>query len=335
MLVVAFHATTLLLPEYRGRYASGGFIGVDVFFVLSGFLITSLLLEEHRDSGRVSFTAFYRRRALRLFPGLWAVMVAQLAYTAAVGDPLLEDLKGLLAIFFYIGNWSWQLHVPVPLNLAQTWSLAVEEQFYLAWPLALFVLMRLNRRWFTISAMSGLAILAVISRSLLWHRMHDFNKVYVQTEVRFDALMIGALLAYLLHTGWRPGRGARALGAVGAAFIALVAASANRSDGWLFEGGYTLVALATASVLCAVLDEHSTVAQLLGQRLPRAVGRLSYSIYLWHVLVFLAVQRAWPQHSSLARAGGGLGLTAVASVFSYYVVEQPFLRRKRRPVRAM
>lgn len=131
----------------------------------------------------------------------------------------------------------------------------------------------------------------------------------------------------------RPGPGSRrpALVSLGAAFIAAVVLTTHREDAWLFDGGYTLVALASALVICTALNERSALARLLAARPARELGRLSYSIYLWHVLIFMAVADSLAARSGAVRLVVGLSLTGLASGFSYYVIERPFLRRKRRP----
>ncbi|MDQ1376046.1 MAG: hypothetical protein QOE15_219 [Acidimicrobiaceae bacterium] len=331
LVVVAVHATYLLVPTMAGRFVPGGFVGVDVFFVLSGFLITSLLLEEWDRDHRISLRGFYRRRALRLFPALWFVMVVQLGYALYKHLALRKEAKGLAAIGLYVGNWSWRFGAIIPDQLGQTWSLAVEEQFYLFWPLLLLGLLALRNRRLSVGVMVGLAAIAFVARIVLFHAGVPWNEVYVQTEGYLDALMIGALLAWALHSGWRPGRRIEALGWLGAAFIAAVVLTTHREDAWLFDGGYTLVALASALVICAALNERSALARLLAARPARELGRLSYSIYLWHVLIFMAVADSLAARSGAVRLVVGLSLTGLASGFSYYVIERPFLRRKRQP----
>jgi peptidoglycan/LPS O-acetylase OafA/YrhL len=328
VLVVCVHATYLLVPKYAGRFIPGGFIALDVFFVLSGFLITSLLVEERAKRGRVSMRGFYRRRALRLFPVLWTVMVVQLIYTLIVHDPLGKELKGLAAIALYFGNFSWKFHAVIPDTLGQAWSLAVEEQFYLVWPALLVLLLHFRNRRLTISVMVGLMGVAVVSRFLLFNAGVNWLLVYVQTETRLDALMMGSLLAYLLHNGYRLPRRTTAYGWLAAAFLILVVVTSHREDAWLFDGGFTLVAVAAAFVICAILDSDHGLGRMLAWAPVQLLGRMSYSIYLWHVLIFLGLIRAWPASSGVDRVVVGFTLTAIVSTLSHYIVEKPFLRRK-------
>jgi peptidoglycan/LPS O-acetylase OafA/YrhL len=330
VLIMLVHSTLFLVPEYAGMYVPGGFIAVDVFFVLSGFLITSILMHEWERRRTISLRKFYARRALRLFPALWAVMIVHLVYTLVMHDPLRHELRGLVVIFLYVGNYSWKFGVIAPDALGQTWSLAVEEQFYLVWPLALIALIRLRNRRVTIAAFWSLVVVAFVFRLVLWNVGVPWYKVYVQTGARFDTLMIGALFAYLLHTGWRPPRRISLYGAGGALFLAIVTATAHPEDGWRYNGGYTLIALASGLVILAALDHRSVMGRVLSVRPLRLLGRLSYSLYLWHVFVFIAVHRAAPTQSTLVRLLAGFGITGLASTFSFYVIESPFLRRKAR-----
>ena len=328
LLVLAVHTTYLLVPEYQGRFIPGGFIGVDIFFVLSGFLITSLLLEEWGRRRVISMKNFYRRRALRLFPALWVMLAVQFGYTLVEHDPGKADLKGLAAIFFYVSNWSWKFGALTPANLGQTWSLAVEEQFYLLWPIVLLALLRSRHRRLLPWAMGCLIAVAFFSRIALWHARVPWTEIMVQTETRLDALILGALLAYALQRGWRPPPSVQAAGWLGAGVIAAVALTSHRESAWLFDGGYTLVALAAALVICAALDDRRPLGRMLSLPPLQTLGRLSYSLYLWHFLVFTAVERAGHARPPSQRLVAGWGMTAVLSVASYRFVEQPFLRRK-------
>jgi peptidoglycan/LPS O-acetylase OafA/YrhL len=322
VLVLAYHSI------YGERFLPGGFIGVDIFFVLSGFLITSILLEEWGRRSGISFRQFYRRRALRLFPALWVVMAAQLTYSLAIHSPRRPELKMLTAIFFYFGNWSWKFGVYLPSTMGQMWTLAIEEQFYLVWPLLLLGLMRSRNRRLTVGVMVGLIAVAFFSRLALWQSGVFWTKITAQTEVRLDALIIGALLSYALKIGWRTPRRIGAYGLAAGAAIGVLALVIHPWSGWMFQGGYTVVAVAAALLIWAALDRGTLVGRAMAVRPARVLGRLSYSLYLWHGLIFVAVQREWPHWPGVARLVAGVGLTAIAATLSYRFVEQPFLRRK-------
>jgi peptidoglycan/LPS O-acetylase OafA/YrhL len=255
-------------------------------------------------------------------------MAAQLAYTLVMHDPLRPDLKVLAAIFFYAGNWSWKWRVYLPSTMGQMWTLAIEEQFYLVWPLLLLGLLRLRHRAVTLVVMSALIAVAFFSRLALWQSGVFWTKITAQTEVRLDALILGALLAYGLKTGWPTPRRIGAFGLAAGGAIGVLALTIHPWSGWMFDGGYTLVAVAAAVLIWAALDRATMVGRALSVRPLRVLGRLSYSLYLWHGLMFVAVQRAWPGWPGVARFVAGMGLTFIASMLSYRFVEQPFLRRK-------
>jgi peptidoglycan/LPS O-acetylase OafA/YrhL len=328
--VIATHSVYLWNPLDASRYIPGGFIGVDLFFALSGFLITSLLLGEINRTGKVGFGGFYRRRALRLFPALYALIFVQLIYTVVVGDSLGHDIKGLLYIIFYVSNWAVVFHKTQPFGTQQTWSLGVEEQFYVIWPLLLVAITKIRNRTAAIVPFVVLIGIALVSRELLWHHGIAWNLIYVQTETRFDVLMTGSLMAYLLHTGWKPGAWARRAGYLAIAFLAYVVAFTYVYDGWLFHGGYTLIAIAAAFVVLLGLDDHTPVGRVLAWKPVQELGRRAYSLYIWHYLVILAVVRAWPTGPSLPRLAIGLVLTFGLAELSHRFVEKPFLVIKAR-----
>lgn len=177
-LVLLFHLAGFFSAS--GGVFQGGFIGVDVFFVLSGFLITSLLLSERHQHGSISFPRFYLRRACRLFPALAAFLFAHVVYALAVGDPRKVEAKAVLSIVFYVGNWAQAFGMAVPIGLRQTWSLAVEEQFYLIWPTALILMVHFLRSRRAVLTVLGLGILASATlRGLDVAFWHEIGRAHV------------------------------------------------------------------------------------------------------------------------------------------------------------
>lgn len=341
LMVVAYHVGYVLRPTGTGlpkSYAPGGFAGVDVFFVLSGFLITGLLLQERERRGSISFRRFYARRAFRLLPALGLLLLAHLAYVVYEGLPLRREAEALLSVTSYASNISQSLHLFIPTELGHTWSLAVEEQFYLVWPSLLVLL--LAWRWRSSKHSQALlpwvfavALLGTnVARILTW-RTQGFPAAYVMPYCHADGLIIGSAVAFLWQHGRLPVRNARLYGWVGllglVAFTFVWTQAPDRAA--INYGGYPILALAAAAVLSAVLVGSPRLNVLLSWRPLRATGRVSYGLYLWHLMIFQILA----EHNSLgldwwSRGVVVLALSAAATLISWYFVEQPFLRLKAR-----
>ena len=315
----------------------GGGLGVDVFFVLSGFLITSLLLEEHAGSGSVSLKRFYIRRALRLFPALVLLLAALALGASAMLAPeeAAHTLRAIPIAFLYLSDLAIAFG-PVDLGaLTHTWSLAVEEQFYLLWPPLLCAALRAGLPRPVIA--TGTALLAgalALVRALLWDGPASVPRLYFSIDTRADALLIGCLAAML--ASWRllprtPATEALLLrwGRISAAVLAALVLAVPFSTPALYLGGFTLAALAAAVVILGLLaGSQGAGAALLEQGWLVAVGRISYGLYLWHYPVFKAArQLAAPTPVRLLVA---FAATFAVAGLSFALVERPFLRLKRR-----
>jgi peptidoglycan/LPS O-acetylase OafA/YrhL len=326
---------------YHGGVAGvpGGFLGVDVFFVLSGFLITSLLLAGRGEDGRIDLRGFWVRRARRLLPAAVLVIVTCLVVTAAFYPWEAARTRGdAVASLFYVNNWhqiladrSYFTAFERPSTLQHLWSLSVEEQFYLLWPLALgFGLARAGRRW-TVRATAVAAVASALLMALLFAPGHDASRVYYGTDTHASGLLIGALLAFAWPLGplrTVPRRGAVAVldAAAVVALLALVGAMAtwHDYDTLVFRGGFVIVGLVTAVLLAAVVHPASRVAPLLGAAPLRWIGQRSYGIYLWHwpvmALTRPGLDLAWSRWLLVPLQ---IGLTLVLAAASYRWVEQP------------
>jgi len=326
LLVILGHISDQLFP--------GGRIGVDLFFVLSGFLITSILLGEYRQTGSISVPRFYLRRALRLFPALFSVVLFGVIYAWFTEDPArfdntITDAKWVVG---YI--WNWRL-VMSGQNVADhqhmfmhMWSLSVEEQFYIIWPFLALALLWLNPpRW----AIGGLFAAGILGPEIgrLIFRTDPFSlSMYFNGALRSDALMWGAGLAWLLHLNVRLPFLA-VLGPI--AFVGLIWMSHCEllSSGALYVWGFSLAALLSATAIAAVATGQSALlVRSMGLAPLRWVGKISYGLYLWHVPVWVIVERlpvapAWKSVLIVAA-------TFAVSTVSFYYYEQPFLRLKDR-----
>ena len=329
LLVVLSHWST-------ASWRFGGTVGVTVFFVLSGYLITSILLAEHGATGAISLRAFYARRALRLFPALAVVVVAIPFLQKATADPRLtyEYVWWALSAILYVGNFDRAAGETLgPLN--HTWSLAVEEQFYLVWPLVLLAVLWWARR----DARAVLrAVVALAGIALAWQVVAafvlDFDRTYFGLDTNAYALLIGCALAAWLRLAPRPGTGP--VWPTWVALAALVGMAAFPSiepagvDLRIAAHGAPLVALAAAALVVAAVGCPGR-GPLVWRPLTW-FGTVSYGLYLWHQVLLQAMPWGmpvvgWQRPVAIALA---IGLAAA----SYYLLERPLLRVKRRFERA-
>jgi peptidoglycan/LPS O-acetylase OafA/YrhL len=289
----AFAVAVVLLYHAGVARFPGGFLGVDVFFALSGYLITSLLLAEHGATGRLDLRRFWIRRARRLLPAAVLVIVVCVVIAAVFlpGD-LAQTRADALASLAYVNNWhqvladqSYFAHFGRPPLLGHLWSLAVEEQFYLFWPIMLGLgLLTLGRRKVVIGTLA-LALASVLLMAVLYGPGDDPSRVYYGTDTRAAALLGGALLAFW----WVPGRLPRVpralLNAVAVlAFGGVLAAVLgwHDFDPWLYPWGLTVVEIATVALIAAIAHPDCLVGRGFGADALRWVGKRSYGIYLWH-----------------------------------------------------
>jgi peptidoglycan/LPS O-acetylase OafA/YrhL len=361
-------AVTLVLVSHGGIPGlEGGFIGVDVFFVLSGFLITSLLLDELDYTGRIDLTGFWRRRAKRLLPAL-IVMVLAVAIGSRMfaSDSVARLRDDAVAAFAWVANWSFvaqktdyftQGGTPSPLQ--HTWSLGVEEQYYFIWPLLLTAVAALlaavarrrrrlvmqntvHRAVFAVAAAgavaSAAATIVLVSDSRL-------DRVYFGTDTRAEALLIGAASSALFVTDWPAltagrcvissrwiSRLTRIVPVLGVAGLAVGTHYATGNAAQFRHGMLILVALAAAAVIGPVaVDQQGPVAALLAWRPLVALGAISYGVYLWHWPVFLALNGERTGWTGLSLFAVRCLVTLALAAASWWLVEQPI--RRWRPVR--
>ena len=325
----------------------GGYLGVDIFFVVSGFLITTLLLRERAATGRISLRGFWVRRARRLLPAL--VVLLLVCSTAALfvgGDVLVGLGLQLVGALTFSSNWlfiaagSSYFDETVPEVFRNLWSLAVEEQFYLVWPLLLVVVLVRLPRWAKLLAIGALAVASAAWMGLAYSPI-DPTRVYYGTDSHAFGLAIGAFLAVLLLGRAMAGRVTRwTLGLGGALSIAALVALAVVLAGDLdiaYRGGLVVVALLSAVAIAALTVPGSPVARVLDIAPIRWIGVRSYGIYLWHWPVIVLLGSAlptWPREGLEAWALGGIALaiTLVAAALSYRFVEQPIRRHGFRAV---
>lgn len=337
----------------------GGYLGVDVFFVLSGFLITSLLIDEWDKRGeRISFRRFYMRRVLRLLPALGCVILGAAIFAAIlylIGGPADRPfahatLSAIPWVVVFASNLNQVLHPGQVNALTPTWSLAVEEQFYLAWP-AVFVLLmrrRISRRRLAL-ALSVLAVADMAYRTILSaHLGYRHDRIYFATDTHADGLLLGCSLAvYLASNQSALLRKARSRPMVGSAWLAAAVLGVLFLFGHGADTAFDVSAavLASAVIVAAIatgqLPKH--VEQLLNSRWAIWLGRRSYGLYLWNSFTISIAEALCAPYTGIFPAGLGwrrfifaMALTAalaaalIMTTLSYRFIELPALRLKRR-----
>jgi peptidoglycan/LPS O-acetylase OafA/YrhL len=343
--VLAFHGAISFLP--------GGFLGVEVFFVLSGYLITSLLLVEIEDTGGVRLGAFWTRRARRLLPALYVLVAAVVVHQALVGaaDAVPGFRGDVLSTLFYVANWheivagSNYFAATGPVSpLRHTWSLAIEEQFYLLWPPVVVAVAALSRRRGTsprravgLVALVGCAASAA-AMALVVRSPADVSLAYYGTGTRAHGLLAGAALAAVLsdrsvqRCSGQARRVVAAAGVAGAGVLVGAVVLAHGTSLGLYRFGFLGVDTAAVAVLAALrVLPRSLGARLLSWRPLVGIGKVSYGIYLWHFPLFLWLGPGATGLSGAALFGLRVAASLCAAVLSYVVVEMPV---RRWPTRA-
>jgi peptidoglycan/LPS O-acetylase OafA/YrhL len=334
--VVGYHLGTPWLP--------GGLLGVAVFFTLSGYLITSILISTWDRRGDLDLRHFWLRRARRLLPALIMVLIVVLVATPVLDNDVLPE-RGIqaFAALFFVSNWttiasdvSYFQRFSGPGPLDHLWSLAVEEQFYLLWPLVLLLLFKTLRLRLERMALVtlGLAAVSFMLMLLMAAPGFDNSRVYEGTDARAGGLLIGAALAMV----WPPTQLASKISANRRLIVDLLGGSAlviivtmfvvtNEYSIWHYRGGILLLSLATAVLVGAAVHPASVVGPVLGVLPLRWIGERSYGIYLWHLPVVAFMPQAVLATRPLVRAGVQLALIILLSTLSWALLENPIRRQ--------
>ena len=342
--VIAYHSEIESVP--------GGFLGVEIFFVISGYLITALLLEEFNLNSAINLRQFWGRRARRLLPALFLYIGGSVAFAYSMADDVVPTKGEVLSTLGYVYNWFGIFQEISYTDVFERknffhhlWSLAVEEQFYLLWPILLLCLQRYISRKVTIS----LLVLGIMSSAfLMWTLYQPFEdplRVYYGTDTRASGLLIGALLAYI----WRPWNAEKSelfpkgkdallpvgLGALGILIWANMHYTLLMPDAdQLFRGGFLITSIVTAVVIACVVTPNSNLNSILGLAPFVWVGKRSYGLYLWHWPVFqLTRARVDVDISGWELFAVRMFVTLVLVEISYQCIERPI--RERRMMREL
>jgi len=347
LLIVGFH--------FGVSGMTGGFVGVDVFYVLSGYLITGLLLGEWARAARIGLGAFWLRRARRLLPALLVVLVVvtlvvRFAYPAGLYPNLrMADLSAL----FYFSNW-WQIAssgnyfvaTGAVSPLTHTWSLAVEEQFYLVWPLVVVAVLHVGRRFDRgVELLLGVSLLGVIASAtemfVLYHPGANITRLYFGTDTHAQSILVGAVLACVLTlvqrrrglegmaptAASRPARVVLTLvGLAGFAGTLALTYTLVGTDAFAYRGGFLLSALSAAAIILgAVCVARGPIARVLSLGPMVWMGTVSYGAYLWHYPVFIELDAARTGAHGIGLLAIRTATTFVLAAASYYLVERPVM----------
>ena len=333
LLVIAYHLNV--------AHAGGGMLGVGVFFTLSGYLITDLLLDSWRRHGDLRLGRFWLHRARRLLPALFLMLAAVSLWVAFFDSSQLSGVRRQVwTAVLYVSNWStieqngsYFARFAPPLPLDHLWSLAIEEQFYIVWPfllLALIWFVRSRRKMALVTLV--LACASALAMGLVYQRGYDPTRAYEGTDTRAFGLLIGCALAMIwpmrsvtANLGRSASKVLDGIGLAGLLGVFALAAGTSTLSPFLYPWGFLLLSFATAAVVAAVVSPASRLGAALGWGPLRWIGVRSYGIYLWHwPIVVLLLPRS--NTFDPAWAALAVALTFVISALSWRFVEEPIRR---------
>ncbi|PCF44090.1 acyltransferase family protein [Staphylococcus delphini] len=330
----------IIIYHLNPQWLSGGFLGVDTFFVISGYLITSLLLTEYHNTGKIELTSFWLRRVKRLIPAVLFLVMGVLVLTLIFMPTEIQKVRAdSIAAIFYVSNW-WYIMQNVDYfeqfavqPLKHLWSLAIEEQFYLVFPIVLLSLLSFIRRLKSIRIIFLiLLVISMITMMVLYVPNENVARVYFGTDTRIQTLLMGVLLALV----WPPfqlkakvNRKMRMMidtaGVVGLAILFICFKFVSETNSILYYGGFFLISAVTLLVIASSVHPSGYFAKFLGNKVFTFIGSRSYSLYLWHypIIVLIHHQFVQGQIPPLVYVVEILLMVLMAE-FSYKFIEQPF-----------
>lgn len=293
----------IIIYHLNTKWLSGGFLGVDTFFVISGYLITSLLLSEYYRNNSINLVNFWLRRFKRLIPAMMFVVTVVLIYTLLFKPELIISIKhDAIAALFYVSNWWYIIQDVDYFNqfavapLKHLWSLAIEEQFYLFFPFILLGLLKFFKKRTTMIILLIISLLSLTAMITIHMYTGNNSRVYFGTDTRLQTLLLGCLLAFI----WPPfsfrkdiSKGAKAsisaIGIVGMAVLIYLFVVVSDQDKWIYSGGFYAISFLTLFVIASVVHPSSVLKKILSFKLFIYIGKRSYSLYLWHypIIIFM------------------------------------------------
>jgi peptidoglycan/LPS O-acetylase OafA/YrhL len=335
VLIVVVAHLEIILPLPTLLVIPGGTVSLDSFFVLSGFLITVLMLREQGTTGRIRKLAFYERRILRLYPALLFMVVGQVVSAYVTHISFHEEWTSVLSVLFYYSNWKLAVgsnyfggHIAN--GFQQVWSLSFEEQFYLVWPWVTVFLLTIRTRFRTVViALVGAIVVIGVHRALLYHGPATWYGIFIRTDTRADSMLWGALAAHLWIRNKEPKRALPYLATIGGIFLLVALPLTDTTGPFLYRGGFDAIDVSCACVILAFVNGWR-VRRLFEWRPLVVVGTMSYAIYLWHIPVFFTVayfDTHWPDAVRVIVSFAATGLFATVS---WHFLERPALKWKER-----
>lgn len=295
----AIAVIAIIIYHLNPKWLSGGFLGVDTFFIISGYLITSLLIHEYQQTGTIDLLHFWKKRIKRLLPAVLFLLSIVLIYTLLFEPSIIKNVKqDTFAALFYVSNW-WYIFHHVSyfdsfkvMPLKHLWSLAIEEQFYVFWPILLMLLLRIKKlkRHFVlvvfISSLISLLLMILIAEPNV-----DNSRVYFGTDTRLQTLLLGVLLAYI----WPPFRlkqqiitplkiGIETIGCISIALLIYFMLTVSSNDNWLYFGGIYLISLSSLPAIASAVHPSTLLSKALGNRLFLWIGK-DPIVYIYGIIL--------------------------------------------------
>jgi peptidoglycan/LPS O-acetylase OafA/YrhL len=336
VLIVFVSHLEVILPIPSLLVIPGGTVSLDMFFVLSGFLITMLLLREQARYGRIGRLAFYRRRAMRLLPALAVVVLATALFDFATSHWAKHEVPTILSVTFYYSNY-YEAASPNAYcaNLSQgfshLWSLSFEEQFYLIWPWVTIALLSIRTRLRTVVViLLSLIVLVAVHRAVSYQGIQSWCALFHRTDTRADSILWGALLAHIWVRGKEPTRGVRVAAWIAAGFLLICMPFADLTGPFLYRGGLVAIDFACAVVILAIVDGRWIGRHLFELKPFVGLGLVSYAFYLWHMPVFFGIRHYDKHWADWIRVAVAFLLTLALTLLSWYLLERPMMRWKDR-----
>ncbi|MEB6322317.1 acetyltransferase [Staphylococcus xylosus] len=333
----------IIIYHLNKQWLTGGFLGVDTFFVISGYLITSLLLFEYESTGIINLKQFWLRRIRRLIPAMLVLVIVVTVATLIFKPGEIVNIKqDVFAAVFYVSNW-WYIATDVNyfeqfafMPLKHLWSLAIEEQFYIIFPIVFILLLLTIKKYrnvtlvFWIISLISLLAMIIISQYQTGH-----SRVYFGTDTRLQTMLLGVIFAFV----WPPFKLKRnpnyilrtiidSIGVVAIALLLMLFFKVNDNSNWIYHGGFYLISLLTLFVIISAVHPSGYFAKILGNPLFIYIGKRSYSLYLWHFPVISFIHSYYVDGQLPAYVYViDIILTIVLAEISYRYIETPFRKQ--------